>query len=133
MRCSSGLAALLVAGVLACGEADRPSSWQSFDVESGTLEVELESPAAAAFGSHGVRFLYRSGGQARLLLRTELHNDGAKPAPEDVEVRRLDSGSWSVTLRGDEQADTHFRLDLTEGRARMREVDGGKDGGKGGG
>lgn len=129
MRRSPGLAALLCAVMLACGEADRPSSWQSFDVESGTLEVELDSPAAAAFGAHEVRFLYRSGGQARLLLRTELHNDGAKPAPEAVEVWRLEPGSWAVTLRGDEQADTHFRLDLAEGRARMREVDGGEGGG----
>lgn len=121
---SARLATLLAALALlltACGPTDKGTHWQTFETETGSLEVRYQD--AFVFGSHTVLFYFHDGVRTRFLGQTRLHNDGANLSNHNLSVTALGDGRWRVTLSGQEQADEHWLIETEDGRARMEKLE----------
>lgn len=107
-----------------CTSSLLETTFARIEMRGGLLEVRYEETLGpAAFAAHTVRFYYRDGSGGRLLAQTTLDNDGVDPVERNLAVTELADGTWQVTLKGQQQADERWLVELGPGDVRMSESD----------
>ncbi|MCA9195029.1 MAG: hypothetical protein KDB03_24825, partial [Planctomycetales bacterium] len=72
--------ALLVAATSGCSSIEPEQTFSRAEFSDATIEARyVEVMGAGAFASHTIRFYEVKNGHQRLLLQTELKNDGKNP------------------------------------------------------
>lgn len=96
--------------VSSCGRPKGDPGFAEVELDEGRLELRSSPPFG--FGSHEVYFYFHGPEASRLVGRTILRNDGANLGPHNVAVTRLSQTSWEIVLKGQEQADETWKLEI---------------------
>ena len=124
MKLTGAVLLSVVLGICACTSLPPETTFESISVGEGSLEVRYEEILGpAAFAPHTVRFYFRDQDGERFLAQTRLDNDGKNPGEGNVAVTELADRTWQVTLKGEQQADERWLVELGTGDVRMWKPD----------
>ena len=113
------LVIIVISSMSGCRVAESGDHWKSIPMRDGKLEVRYEAPFG--FGTHTLYFYFKRKGDIQFLRTVELHNDGAALGDSNISVDDLGGGKWMLTLKGQEQDDELWLVEVNDKGVKMTE------------
>ncbi len=111
------LVMLVLGSMSSCRPAEAGEHWKNIPMADGDLEVRYEAPFG--FAAHKLYFYFKQGKNIEFLRTVEMHNDGANLGDSNISVEELGAGRWRLTLKGQEQNDELWLVEVNEKGVKM--------------